>query len=55
MNEYEELKKLLETIGVPIEEYGEPGDNYQDICIMADASDKCITISFEDGKYSYSN
>lgn len=54
MNDYEKLKQLLTEINVPFEDLGD-GGKYQDICIEADASDKYVTISFEDGKFSFSN
>ncbi len=56
MSDYKQLKKLLKKINVPFEIYDDKAnDGYRSITVLADASDKYVTITFEDGKFSYSN
>jgi hypothetical protein len=57
MTDYEKLLKVLNGIGIPYETYekDEISSEYKDITINANASDKYVTITFKNGKFSYSN
>jgi len=54
MNDLDKLIQTLKETNVPYEVYYH-NKKYSDITILATSSDKYVTITFEDGKFSYSN
>jgi len=53
MNDAEKLIEVLKEVNVPHEV--NVSNNFVDVVITANASDKYVVITFKDGKFSYSN